>query len=102
MSIGEIYDVEVVDNYGYVDGDICRRNGCLGIILNFDYLKCYCNVTPMPPCAVCETGGHVYCSDCDWECINGEESLPEPKKWFEHEDQQGTLAKMLRARKKKG
>lgn len=51
-------------NLGYEKGDICNRDGCKGIIDEFEKdLGCSCHITA--PCSSC-CHAYEYCPDCDW------------------------------------
>ena len=49
---------------GYVEGDVCNRNGCHGIVAEHPVENCSCHIDP--PCSEC-TSDRSYCSECDWE-----------------------------------
>lgn len=61
---------------GYESGDICNRNGCKGIISEYDRDPCYCSATSMPPCSAC-TDHKAYCDECGWD-----EKEEENEKWI--------------------
>ena len=49
---------------GYVEGDICNREACKGIIKEREVEGCTCHLNP--PCSSCmEPRG--YCDTCGWE-----------------------------------
>jgi hypothetical protein len=52
------------DTIGYVEGDICGRNGCAGVIAEHRPDNCYCHIDP--PCGAC-TAPRGYCPVCDWQ-----------------------------------
>ena len=50
---------------GYSKGELCNRNGCKGIIEEYDKEGgCSCHINP--PCSYC-TEPKTYCGDCDWD-----------------------------------
>lgn len=51
-------------NFGYVEGDICGRNGCNGVIALHPSDNCYCHIEP--PCGSC-AAPRGYCPECDWQ-----------------------------------
>ncbi len=54
------------DNFGYFKGDTCYRNGCKGIIEQYDSdYGCSCH-TGHPPCNYC-VDSREYCPECDWD-----------------------------------
>lgn len=54
---------------GYLEGEICNRDGCKGIIQEHDTVGgCSCHINP--PCSYCETS-REYCPKCNWD--GGEE-----------------------------
>lgn len=55
---------------GYEAGDVCQRNGCLGIIAEGtkEGSGCYCH-TGCAPCGWC-TQQKEYCPECGWEAQN--------------------------------
>lgn len=60
---------------GYLKGDVCNRNGCVGII--DEHTKdgsCSCHINP--PCSYC-TSDNNYCPSCDWQ---GEEEQKQVEK----------------------
>ena len=52
---------------GHGKGSTCNRNGCTGIIDEYDYdpYTCYCH-RGNPPCSVC-CHNYEYCPECGWE-----------------------------------
>lgn len=48
---------------GQLEGDVCRRNGCEGIIEELPVENCSCHICP--PCGSC-TAAREYCPDCGW------------------------------------
>ena len=54
---------------GYLDGDICNRNGCQGVIQEHPVENCSCHINP--PCSAC-TSPREYCDICGWEAENDE------------------------------
>lgn len=57
---------------GYEKGDICNRNGCIGIIDEHEKEGC-CSCHINPPCSYC-TEQSEYCLECGWEA--SEEQTP--------------------------
>jgi hypothetical protein len=59
------------DDYGVCEGDVCKRNGCKGIIVRQDdidgYSSCSCHI--VAPCSHC-TDLDLYCTECDWQLRN--------------------------------
>lgn len=56
------------ENLGYVFGEICNREGCKGVIDEYDReTECSCHINP--PCASC-TANRGYCPECGWEAEN--------------------------------
>ena len=51
---------------GYVEGEVCNRDGCKGLIKERAVENCSCHAVPMPPCRAC-TDPRGYCSECDWD-----------------------------------
>lgn len=51
-------------NLGYEKGDVCNRNGCTGIIEEYERRGCSCHINP--PCSAC-TEPRAFCSVCDWQ-----------------------------------
>lgn len=49
---------------GYEKGDICNRDGCLGIMRE-EQDPCYCLAINNPPCSACEHSDLV-CDICDF------------------------------------
>lgn len=50
---------------GYLEDEVCNRNGCKGIITLKDIEgSCSCHINP--PCSYCETSKE-YCPDCGWD-----------------------------------
>lgn len=64
MSANEV----ITDNnapIGYVTGDVCNRNGCNGVIQEYEKdCVCYCHINP--PCSCCTTA-RGYCETCGWD-----------------------------------
>ncbi|PXB01155.1 hypothetical protein DMB41_16295 [Pectobacterium carotovorum subsp. carotovorum] len=52
------------DELGHVDGDICRRMGCKGVIAERQVDNCSCHMHA--PCPECVENRH-YCPLCGWE-----------------------------------
>ena len=49
---------------GYVEGEVCGRNGCQGIIDMHPSENCSCHINP--PCSSC-TDPRNFCPLCGWE-----------------------------------
>ncbi len=67
---------------GTIEGEVCNRNGCKGIIeLMGTESSCSCHINP--PCSHC-TDAREYCPECDWsakdEYEESQKSEPLPKK----------------------
>ena len=59
---------------GYEKGDVCGRDGCVGIIAEHDTeLSCSCHIHP--PCAKC-TEPRQYCPECDWSAADEQDNKP--------------------------
>lgn len=55
---------------GYEAGDICRRNGCTGVIVEGERRNaCSCHINP--PCGAC-TEPREHCPECDWRMVDDE------------------------------
>lgn len=54
---------------GQLEGDVCNRNGCKGIIAEHETENCSCHISP--PCSACTTSKE-YCPECDWEAVDDE------------------------------
>lgn len=50
---------------GYLEGDICNRDGCKGIIHEHDKEPCTCHLGH-PPCSGC-VHNYGYCEECGWD-----------------------------------
>lgn len=50
---------------GYLEGEVCGRNGCDGVLKEGDKDGC-CSCHIAPPCSYC-TMSAEYCPKCDWE-----------------------------------
>ncbi|MEG0281209.1 MAG: hypothetical protein RR686_18320 [Morganella sp. (in: enterobacteria)] len=53
-----------MSKYGYVEGDICLRSGCKGVVKERPVETCSCHINP--PCGAC-TSPRGYCETCGWE-----------------------------------
>ncbi len=51
--------------YGYILGDVCNREGCIGIIKEHNKEGC-CSCHINPPCSYC-TEPVAYCEVCCWD-----------------------------------
>lgn len=49
--------------YGYQEGELCRRNNCQGLIKESEVEGFSCHINP--PCGAC-TEDRSYCPVCDW------------------------------------
>lgn len=52
---------------GYEEGDLCGRDGCVGVIAVYPVENCSCHINP--PCGACTTPKE-FCPDCDWRAID--------------------------------
>lgn len=52
---------------GYLEGEICNRDGCDGVIKEKKPENCSCHISP--PCGACTTP-REYCDKCDWRAID--------------------------------
>lgn len=52
------------NEHGLLNGEICNRNGCKGIVFHEPEGCCSCHLNP--PCSFCTDDGAV-CFDCGWE-----------------------------------
>lgn len=59
-------------DFGQLKGDTCWRNGCQGVIAEYEVENCSCHINP--PCGACTTD-RAYCSSCDWQASD------EVEKW---------------------
>lgn len=50
---------------GYLKGEVCNRDGCVGII-DEHYTDSCCSCHINPPCSYCTTS-REYCPICDWD-----------------------------------
>ncbi len=50
--------------FGYCEGDVCKRSGCVGVIKIHPVENCSCHISP--PCGSC-TEPREYCQECGWE-----------------------------------
>lgn len=63
----------VLQDPGFEAGDICRRNGCTGIIADGERRgDCSCHINP--PCGAC-TEPREHCPECDWRMVDDETSF---------------------------
>ena len=54
------------EKVGLVEGDVCNRNGCKGIIEEDpDLVEGCCSCHINPPCSYCVTD-KAFCPVCDW------------------------------------
>lgn len=54
---------------GYIEGEICGRNGCTGVIAEQPVENCSCHINP--PCGAC-TEPREYCPECEWRLVDEE------------------------------
>ncbi len=59
--------------YGYAEGEVCKRDGCAGHIDSHKPDNCSCHISP--PCSAC-TAPRNFCPVCDWQ--EEDEPMPEP------------------------
>jgi len=52
------------DIVGYIDGQLCNRNGCSGVIEIKPSENCSCHLSP--PCFAC-TEAPFWCPECGWQ-----------------------------------
>lgn len=50
---------------GFMEGELCNREGCEGIIKRSGVENCYCHINP--PCGKCTDPSLEYCPTCDWD-----------------------------------
>lgn len=53
-----------MSEFGYCEGDVCRRKGCKGIVKEHAVDGCSCHINP--PCGAC-TSPRGFCEACGWE-----------------------------------
>ena len=53
-----------MNELGFLIGTICNRNGCKGIIDEYERKGCSCHINP--PCSSC-TEARAFCPECDWQ-----------------------------------
>lgn len=53
-----------MSKYGYMEGDICLRSGCQGVVKEHPVDGCSCHISA--PCRAC-TSPRGYCEKCGWE-----------------------------------
>ena len=53
-----------MSDFGYCEGETCRRKGCKGIVQEHPVENCSCH--SMPPCGSC-TLPRGFCQACGWE-----------------------------------
>lgn len=53
-----------MSDFGYCEGETCRRKGCKGTVKEHPVDNCSCH--SMPPCGPC-TSPRGYCETCGWE-----------------------------------
>lgn len=62
-----------IQEIGIVKGEICNRDGCVGVIDEHEKDgSCSCHIHP--PCSYCVTDT-AYCPVCDWSC---DDDVPPP------------------------
>ena len=52
-----------MSEFGQIEGEVCWRNGCQGVIKESAVEGCSCHIRP--PCGQC-TEPREYCPECDW------------------------------------
>jgi hypothetical protein len=52
---------------GTEEGQVCNRDGCVGVIEIADPVNCSCHISP--PCGAC-TEPREFCPVCDWRAID--------------------------------
>lgn len=83
---------------GNIKGDVCNRDGCLGIIDEHEKEgSCSCHINP--PCGYCTTDSS-YCPECGWEPSDDIIKIdPEVQKrqqeYYERENQKWTQQREL-------
>lgn len=61
-------------DYGTETGEMCNREGCAGIIEQYETdSQCSCHIHP--PCSYCVDDRH-YCPICNWQGIDEQNKLP--------------------------
>ncbi len=59
-------EAEDTSTYGHVEGDICNRYGCKGVIVDGEREGEGCTCHRTPPCSYCcQNVG--YCPECGWD-----------------------------------
>lgn len=53
-----------MSEFGYCEGDVCRRKGCKGVIQMRKAENCSCHISP--PCSACTAPRH-FCDACEWD-----------------------------------
>jgi len=53
-----------MSEFGYVEGEICKRSGCAGVVKQHERGSCSCHINP--PCGSC-TEPRGFCEECGWE-----------------------------------
>lgn len=55
------------ETLGYETGEVCNRDGCIGVIAEHDKERgCSCHINP--PCSSCVDDRH-FCPICEWEGV---------------------------------
>lgn len=54
---------------GQLEGEMCSRNGCAGVIVEAPVENCSCHINP--PCGACTTP-REHCPECGWQAKNDE------------------------------
>lgn len=54
---------------GYLEGEVCTRNGCAGVIIEQPSDNCSCHINP--PCGSCTTPREE-CPVCGWRLVDEE------------------------------
>lgn len=69
--IEEVGIIETEKEHGHLQGEVCNRLGCKGVIDEHEKDGCSCHISP--PCSNCIRDAH-YCPECEW---SGEEEQNE-------------------------
>lgn len=84
---------------GYEQGEVCNRDGCQGILDEYDTdTSCSCHINP--PCGHC-VNSRVFCPVCEWD--GGEEQqeawAAEHKEYMSDKKQTGVYMEILEKQK---
>lgn len=75
--LGGVFKKENMEHLGFLEGEVCNRDGCKGIIQQReleDGRSCSCHINP--PCSTCVDDRH-YCPECDWQGIDEQKQTTE-------------------------